>query len=267
MSEPILRGFSGQVAENYARYRRGYPPAVIDALAATFSLDGSDIAIDLGCGTGQLTLPLAGRVGAVIGIDPEPDMLRLAAAGARASGAGNVSWMLGFDSDLPALAALLRPRSIAVITAATAIHWMDAKKLFRHAGPLLRDGGGIAIVTNGTPLWLQDSDWSRTLRAMLESWTGRKATASCGTDEASRAGYAAELSAAGYASGEVRIDYDAELDVESIIGSLFSAMSAADVEDQARRSEFADRVRTALAPDTRFAEHVSVSLQTGVLRR
>lgn len=44
--------------------------------------------MDLGCGTGQLALLMAGRVRAVIGVDPEPDMLQRArqAAGERMCG-------------------------------------------------------------------------------------------------------------------------------------------------------------------------------------
>ncbi|WP_406110583.1 class I SAM-dependent methyltransferase [Streptomyces sp. NBC_01003] len=71
-------GFSGEIAEYYAKYRPGYPPQVLDALQSAFGLDTDDVVLDLGCGTGQLTVPLASRVRSVIGMDPEPDMLRLA---------------------------------------------------------------------------------------------------------------------------------------------------------------------------------------------
>jgi len=67
--------FGGEVADFYHQYRRGYPPAVIDTLAGAFGLTGDDLVIDLGCGTGQLTLPIAARVRAVVGVDPELDML------------------------------------------------------------------------------------------------------------------------------------------------------------------------------------------------
>src|SRR5215510_8310714 len=100
-------GFGGEVAAYYARYRRGYPHAVVDALVEALALTSDDLVVDLGCGTGQLSLPVAERVGAVAGMDPEPDMLVLARREAERRGAANASWLLGADSDLPALGALL----------------------------------------------------------------------------------------------------------------------------------------------------------------
>ena len=46
-------------------------------------------------------------VGAVLGIDPEADMLTVARRAAQRSGVSNVSWMLGTDRDMPALRQLL----------------------------------------------------------------------------------------------------------------------------------------------------------------
>src|SRR5258706_14385570 len=55
-------GFSGEVATYYARDRRGDPPAAVDAIAEAFALTTDDLAVDLGCGSGQLSLPPATRV-------------------------------------------------------------------------------------------------------------------------------------------------------------------------------------------------------------
>jgi hypothetical protein len=161
---------------------------------------------------------------------------------------------------------LLGPGAVAAVTAATAIHWMDHKALFASARAVLRDGGGVAVVTNGEPLWLQDNDWSRTLRAVLEEWTGEDVGWACGMDEESRAGYRAAMADAGYVAGETRVEYEADLDIEHMVGLMFSAMSTEDVSDPVRRNDFAGRVRAALAPRTRFVEHVTVVVQTGVLR-
>ena len=69
---------------------------------------------------------------------------------------------------------------------------------------MLRPGGGIAIVTNGTPLWLQDSSWSRALRGFLEEWSGATLTATCGTDDASQQRYRDAMTGAGFDVTEMK---------------------------------------------------------------
>lgn len=248
--------FRGEVAEFYARFRRGYPAATIDAVVAAFGLDRSDLVLDLGCGTGQLTLPLAGRVGAVIGMDPEPDMLTLArAAGARLP---NLTWVLGADTDVPALAGLLGPRRLGAVTIGTAVHWMRHEELFSALPALLRPGGGVAVIANGAPLWHQDSDWSTALRGALEDWYGRPLTARCGTDAAARSSYRAALHAAGFHDvSEAVVEHTAALDLQQLLGSLYSAMSVDQLPDD--RTRFAGQVAHALAPRTRFTERIRVA--------
>ncbi|WP_233573696.1 class I SAM-dependent methyltransferase [Amycolatopsis panacis] len=47
---------------------------------------------------------MAERVRAVGGMDPSPDMLEKARRAGVAGGVGNVSWLLGGDTDIPAIA-------------------------------------------------------------------------------------------------------------------------------------------------------------------
>ena len=148
--------------------------------------------MDLGCGTGQLALPMAARVRAVLGVDPEPDMLMRARRAAGDAGVTNVSWMIGADTDMPAVCALLGSGAVGAVTVGQALHWMDHPALFSAARPLLRPGGGIAVVTNGIPLWLQDTDWSRAIR--------RSSKAGSATGRGRRAGPTSRAS-----SGTVRI--------------------------------------------------------------
>lgn len=257
------RGFSGETAAYYARYRRGYPPAAVDAIAEAFALDTGDLVVDLGCGTGQLSLPLAARVRAVVGMDPEPDMLMLARRAAIEGGVGNATWILGADTDVPALGRLFGERTVGAVTIALAIHWMDRERLFRAIRPLVRPGGGIAVVTNGTPLWRQDTDWSRTLADCLEQWTGKRPTGSCQTDEAGRRLNRDALMSAGYRVVESSVDYRADLTIDGIVGGIFSASSADRLPSPHRREEFAALVRDALGRHEPLTEHVRVSLQFG----
>ena len=260
----MATGFGGEVATYYARHRRGYPPEVLDALAATFELGTDDTVVDLGCGSGQLSLPLAGRVGAVVGMDPEPDMLAIARRAALDQGIGNATWVLGSDRDVPALSRLLGERTVGALTVAVAIHFMDRDALFAAARPLLRPGGGIAVVTNGEPLWTQDADWSRALRECLERMLGHPVTARCQTDEDGRRRNREALVRAGYRYEETSVRYDAPLTVDDMVGGVFSAMSAEKLPGLQQRAAFAADVRDALGGVDVVTERVTVRLQCGI---
>ncbi|EST28388.1 hypothetical protein N566_22825 [Streptomycetaceae bacterium MP113-05] len=257
-------GFSGDVAHYYARYRRGYPMRVLDALQGVFGLSGEDLVLDLGCGTGQLAVPLAARVRAVVGLDPEPDMLRLARASAAEQGVRNVSWVLGADTDVPALGTALGARALGAAVIGQALHWMRHDELFRALLPLIRPEGGVAVLANGTPLWLQDTEWSRALRRCLEAYFGQPLQATCGTGDQDRRRYARSLRQAGFTDvRELAVEYDDRLTLEQLVGTVFSAIPADDLPDPQDRPALAARIRAALPDDPYFTESVRVSLVVG----
>ncbi|MFC7622113.1 class I SAM-dependent methyltransferase [Microlunatus sp. GCM10028923] len=255
-------GFGGEISDLYHRFRRGYPPELIRAVAEAFSLGGDDLVIDLGCGTGQLATPMARQVRAVIGVDPEPDMLARARSAALEQGVSNVGWMVGKDTDLPLLQSLLGER-VGALTIGQALHWMDHETLFATAGALLRPGGGIAVVSNGIPLWLQDSDWSRALRAWLQDWLGAGPTNSCGTDEDARQRYAESMIANGFEVSQVKIDSTEELDFDHLVGGLYSSLSVDRLPPPEERAELEASLRSALDPHRPYVEDVPVRAVLG----
>ncbi len=251
------------MADFYHRYRRGYPRAVIDSLAEAFELTRDDTVVDLGCGTGQLVLPIAERVRAVVGVDPEPDMLLRARRAANERGATNVSWVIGADTDMPALGTLLGNRTVSAVTIGQALHWMNHDELFRALVPLVRPGGGVAVVANGTPLWLQDTAWSRALHGWMEQWLGHELTHPCGTDDASRRRYRDSLVAAGFEPSETRVDYTDELDLDQIVGGIYSALPVDRLPAPDQRPLFAERIRHELERYAPFTEHIRVTMLIG----
>jgi SAM-dependent methyltransferase len=256
--------FSGEVASFYARYRRGYPAAFIGLLARALRLGPDAVVADIGCGTGQLTIPLAGQARAVAGVDPEPDMLALAARAAAEQGVTNVAWMLGSDEALPALATLAGGPVLDAVTVANAIHLMPEQRLFAAAMSALKPGGGIAVIANGTPLWQQPSDWSRAVRQALEEWLGTTLESCCGTDEQSRRRYRDAMSSAGLTDvREEYCEYAGRLDVDELIGGLYSAMPPRLLPPAAERPAFAERIRRAAGPATRLNEWVRVTALIG----
>jgi SAM-dependent methyltransferase len=255
--------FTGPVAEFYARFRRGYPPAVVDRLADALGLDSRSHVVDIGCGTGQLTLPLAARTRAALGVDVEPDMLRLARRAALDAGTGNVTWLLASDAELGALVALTGGHAFDAATIGQALHWMDAPRLFRTLRRLVRPGGGVAVVTNGEPQWLLDTAWSRALRAHLEGWLGRSLTARCGTDPEAQRAYREALAAAGFDRiQEVTVAHREELRFDALVGSVYSAMTPETIPAGRDREAFETRLREALGPEP-YAEDVRVTLLVG----
>ncbi|GAB3758214.1 class I SAM-dependent methyltransferase [Microlunatus parietis] len=251
-------GFGGEISDLYHRFRRGYPPELFRAIAVAFSLRDDDLVVDLGCGTGQLAAPMAQHVRAVLAVDPEPDMLARARTAATEQGITNIGWLVGRDSDLPLLRTVLGDQSVAAVTIGQALHWMDHATLFTAVGPLLRPGGGIVVVSNGIPLWLQDSDWSRALRGWLQNWFGTRPANSCGTDELTRQRYRESLIANGFDVSQVELDYTDELDFDHLIGGIYSALPVDRLPPPPERARFAASLREALDPFQPYLEYVPV---------
>lgn len=256
--------FGGEVAGFYARFRRGYQPAFVELLARALRLGSDDVIMDLGCGTGQLTLPLAGRVRAAVGVDPEPDMLVLARQAAQDQGVTNVTWVLGADHSLPSVGTLLGARTLSALTIANAIHLVPYRELFAAAATLLKPGAGIAVIANGTPLWQQPTAWSRALRHSLEQWLGTRLESRCGTDTQSRQLYRDALETAGFTGvHEQALDYTGHLDFSQLVGGVCSAMPASLLPAQDQRAAFAGHIRAFTGPGPRFTEQVHVAALIG----
>lgn len=149
------------------------------------------------------------------------------------------------------------------MTIAQALHWMNHDDLFQAAIPLLRPGGGIAVITNGTPLWLQDTAWSRALRSFLEHWLGTTTTATCGTDAGSQLRYSDSLAATGYEVSGASIQYSDDLTLEQVVGGIYSALSASQLPAPDERPRFAEQIRRALQPYEPITEHVRVAMLLG----
>ncbi|AGS33642.1 hypothetical protein B841_00795 [Corynebacterium maris DSM 45190] len=124
---------------DYAAHRPSYPPALAESLAALPD-GGTDLALDVGCGTGQLTALLAQHVGhRVIGVDPSPSQI------AAATPAPKALYRVGSADRLPAV-----DGSVDLITVAQAAHWIDDLAAFyAEARRVATPGAAIALVSYG----------------------------------------------------------------------------------------------------------------------
>jgi SAM-dependent methyltransferase len=130
------------VAELYDRARPTYPPALFDDLAELGSLQEDCRVLEIGCGTGQATLPLARRGYRVTAVEIGPNL----AAVARRNLAGflNVDVQVGAFEDWRQ-----PPEPFDLVLTATAFHWLDEAVALPKVASALRPGGAVAIVSGG----------------------------------------------------------------------------------------------------------------------
>lgn len=129
--------FSARSAD-YARYRPEYPPALVDALADACARH--ERALDCGCGTGQLSVPLAARFAEVVAIDASREQIDRA----HAHPAVRYRVAAAEDSGLPAA-------SVDLVTVAQAAHWLDPPRFHAEVRRVARPGALLAWITYGIP--------------------------------------------------------------------------------------------------------------------
>jgi SAM-dependent methyltransferase len=130
-------------APYYVRGRPPYAPGLADALRRSLELDGRGRLLDVGCGPGVVTLPLAPLFTEAVGLDPDPGMLAEGARRAAEAGVGNIVWVRGRGEDLPA-----RLGSFRVATFAQSFHWMDRDRVAAIVFEMLEPGGALVHISD-----------------------------------------------------------------------------------------------------------------------
>ena len=136
-------------AAHYLAGRPPYPDALIARTAQLTGLTPEDRLLDLGCGPAQLALAFAPFVGAVIAMDPEPEMLRLARAAT--SGAANIEVMEGRSEDLDRPEVVARLGTLKAAMIGRAFHWMDREATLDALDRLIAPGGAVVLISDEHP--------------------------------------------------------------------------------------------------------------------
>jgi SAM-dependent methyltransferase len=130
-----------EVPEIYDRVRPGYPGELFADLATVTGLDERSSVLEVGCGTGQATRPLAALGCAVTAVEPGEDMAALARR--RVAAFRNVtverSTFERWDD---------RGARFDALVAASAWHWVDPSIGWRRAHDVLRPGGWMVLLGN-----------------------------------------------------------------------------------------------------------------------
>jgi len=130
-------------APYYHRGRAPYAPGLADRITETLSLDGTGRLLDVGCGPGIVTLPLAPRFREAVGLDPDAAMLAEAERRAGAMGLANTRWIQARAEELP-----LDLGTFRVATFAQSFHWMDRPRVAATVSTMLEHGGSLLHINN-----------------------------------------------------------------------------------------------------------------------
>ncbi|WP_259755454.1 class I SAM-dependent methyltransferase [Pseudomonas sp. GCEP-101] len=131
-----LRNWFDQGGEAYARFRPEYP-AELAAYLASRAPDRA-LAVDVGCGSGQLTRQLGEHFDAVVGVDPSAEQIAHSAPQAK------VSYLRAPAEDLP-----LRSHSASLVTAAQAAHWFDLPRFYAQVRRIAGPNAVLALISYG----------------------------------------------------------------------------------------------------------------------
>jgi ubiquinone/menaquinone biosynthesis C-methylase UbiE len=129
----------------YARFRLGYPEALIARVIEIVGLKPGDKVMDLGCGPGLLAILFARAGMAVTAVDPEPEMLAAAEAGARAAGVA-LDLRRGSSFDLPSGIGPFK-----LVTMGRAFHWMDRADTLIALDRIVTRDGAVALFDDDHP--------------------------------------------------------------------------------------------------------------------
>lgn len=129
------------LADNYARYRPGYSPFVLDAFLGLLRKEPSQLrGVDAGAGTGIWTRMLAQRGVNMTAVEPN-EAMRI--EGIRQNGAYSIAWHAGSaeDTGLPADA-------FDFACMASSFHWPDFDRAVAEFSRVLKTGGLFMALWN-----------------------------------------------------------------------------------------------------------------------
>lgn len=121
------------------------------------------MAVDVGCGTGRYTLPLAPHFKKVLGIDISESQINLAK---QITLAKNVSYMLAPAEKLP-----IEDASVDLVNAGLAVHWFKIDQFASEAVRVLKTNGCLALHAFYPATEIEYKDFSHDLSVVMsEVW-------------------------------------------------------------------------------------------------
>jgi ubiquinone/menaquinone biosynthesis C-methylase UbiE len=235
----------------YARFRLGYPPALIDRVIEIVGLKPGDRVMDLGCGPGLLAILFARAGMAVTGVDPEPEMLVAAEAGAREAGV-TLDLRQGSSFDLPAGIVPFK-----LVTMGRAFHWMDRTETLIALDRIVTPEGAVALFDDDHPRTAENR-WRLKLHEIGNKFGRGESFHVVAREKGDYRTHESYLLASPFANIErTGFVVRRELTADQIVGLAYSLSTSSPEKLGDRAAEFEHELRRELeefSPDGRFVE-------------
>lgn len=267
MADSYRDTFRG-TAPYYARFRPGYPDGFFACLVEAFRLDGTGRVLDLGCGTGQIALPIARHCAQVVAMDPEAEMLGEARRAADEAGVGNISFVAGGSADLGRLREQLG--MFRLVTMGSSFHWMDREATLATLAQMVVPGGGLVVAGAGS-FWTNPAPWCQAVKSAIQRWLGEERRAGSATFAGLAERHEAVIDRSAFGPCKARVwHYRRTWAIDGIIGNLYSTSFCSPALLGDKRAGFENDLRNSLlslSPDGQFVEDVELTALLGTLKR
>jgi SAM-dependent methyltransferase len=229
----------------YARYRPGYPPELLERLAAAAGLEPTSRVLDLACGTGLIAIPLAARAGEVVAADAEPSMLAML----RLVAPDNVRTVEARGEDVDESWGMFD-----LVTIGRALHWLGGAPFLERLVPLTRQ---VALLGDR----IADSEAHSMVLEIAQDIAGERPK-----PPAWRVRYDEALAESAFSDVvDLSMETVRTWTQDDLVGWAFSTSFASPARLGPRREEFERELRARLAP--RYEERVTVAALLGRLSR
>ena len=136
MSNTPFKDHFSSGSAGYATYRPTYPMQLVEELAKISP--AQNLALDCGCGSGQLSVLLAEKFKSVVATDASATQIE----NAQVKAGVTYTVALAENSGLP-------DQSVDLITVAQAAHWLNLEKFYVEVRRVARPKAAVALITYG----------------------------------------------------------------------------------------------------------------------
>ena len=151
-------------AEYYSRFRVPYPTILFDDLIKSVTISKESVLVDLACGPGRVTFPLAKYFDKVIAADIDSGMVDEGKRNAVDNNIRNIDWINSKAEELN-----IEQNSVDLITIGDAFDRLDQSIIFDLANNWLKPGGSLAVIGMYS-IWRGNESWHILTTEIVDKW-------------------------------------------------------------------------------------------------